>query len=163
MRELFNLHPSGEGRMGADALDESNNPFELKSTTKNSVTTARDVGPHTLEKWRKRYWICAKGRNTPVGFIIDEVYFLAPSMMEEYISSIEARFEPDLELLGMALKLLKEEDVEDAKLMRLNYLVRRGLTLNNPKIPWHYVQSHGMKITSNHAKRLRQLVRKYPL
>tara|TARA_Y100000294_G_scaffold159874_1_gene163087 strand:- start:548 stop:766 length:219 start_codon:yes stop_codon:yes gene_type:complete len=44
MMEMFDLKDSGEGRIGADAIDCDGRRFELKSGTKKSVTTARDVG-----------------------------------------------------------------------------------------------------------------------
>ena len=163
LRTLFNLRSGGTSRIGHDARDNFDNPFELKTTTKNSVTTARDVGPHTLEKWRGRYWICAKGRNMPAGFVIEEIYFLSPSMMKEWIDSIEARFKPDLELLESVLDILRQSEFETSKEERLEYLVKRGITLNNPKISWHYVKSNGIQITANHARRLRHLVRQNPL
>lgn len=37
LRERFGLLASGEGRGGTDAIDEAGNPFELKTTTKNSI------------------------------------------------------------------------------------------------------------------------------
>src|SRR5579859_442345 len=103
MRNLFGLMPSGEGRSGADAIDEQGHPFELKSTTKDSVSTARDVGAHTLAKWRTRYWICAKGKNPRTGFALDEVYFLHPSFLKEWLTPMQKRFDSDLSLLDRVL------------------------------------------------------------
>jgi hypothetical protein len=83
MRELFGLLPSGQGRMGADAVDEHGNPFELKSATRIGVTTGRDLGIHTLQRYRTRYWIICKGIYRRTGFDIEECRFLSPAMLEE--------------------------------------------------------------------------------
>ena len=163
LRELFGLRRSEQGRMGADAVDETGHEFELKSTTKNSVSTARDVGPHTVRKWRTRYWLFAKGRNLASGFKIDETYFLHPNQMDAWFRKLEDRFAGDLKLLKAAAEASKKEGATSAEVARLTYLGERGLTLNNPKVPWEYVQAHGKPITSYHAKGLRALVRRFPL
>ena len=62
LMELFGLMDSGEGRIGADAVDKNGRRFELKSGTKKSVTTARDIGLHTLEKWRGKHWLIGFGK-----------------------------------------------------------------------------------------------------
>lgn len=63
MRELVGLRP-GEGRSGTDAYFDfvvggrrQAAPIELKSTTVGAVSTARDVGPERIEKWRSRVWL----------------------------------------------------------------------------------------------------------
>lgn len=62
MCELLGFR-EGKGRTDVDAYYDFENegvsysaPLELKSTTKKSVSTARDVGPSHLEKWRMRIW-----------------------------------------------------------------------------------------------------------
>lgn len=162
LRALFRLMPSGEGRSGADAVDEDGHRFELKSTTKTSVTTARDVGPHTLDRWMRRYWLCAKGRNLAGGFTIDEVYFLHPSMLEAWITPYRERFSSDLALLERASDALRTQRFVESQIERLRALVIRGLTLNNPKIPWSYVRTQGVRIVEGHPERLRELIRGLP-
>ncbi|MGH3828734.1 MAG: hypothetical protein ACRDQX_16425, partial [Pseudonocardiaceae bacterium] len=62
---MFNLTvPSGRTRGGLDAvldLDDGSDPipFELKSTTKDSVSTVRDLGPAHIVKWRHLHWLFA--------------------------------------------------------------------------------------------------------
>lgn len=163
LRELFKLVPAGEGRSGPDALDESGHRFELKTTTKNGVSTARDVGPHTLQKWQERYWLCAKGRNLASGFVINEVYFLHPSFLNEWLRPMQDRFEADLQLLQRVSELLSTHHYPSPDIDRLAYLVRRGFTINNPHIPWQYIQNHGIPIDRNHAEQLRELIKLHPL
>lgn len=166
MRVLFRLTKRvGAGRIDEDAIDEDGNPFELKSATKASVTTARDVGPHTLEKWRGRFWICARGTNTYAnGFTIDQAYFLSPSMMKRWIDELETRFQKDLALLDAVTEALAVRSFSEADIARVTYLVRRGLTLNNPKISWRYVEAHGIPfdLSGDPAEQLRHLVKQYP-
>ncbi len=149
--------------MGADAVDEAGHEFELKTTTKNSVSTARDVGPHTIKKWRTRYWLFAKGRNLASGFKIEETYLLHPGQMEGWFRKLEERFAGDLKLLKRAAGEIKKAGASSGEVARLTYLGERGLTLNNPKVPWDYVQSKGTAIRNSHGKVLRDLVKRFPL
>src|SRR2546427_9421042 len=80
------------GRHGHDAEDEFGNRYELKSTTRGGVGTGRDVSQEMIDGWRKRYWICAKGRNLRSGFQINELYFLSPAMMEGWFQQMEEKF-----------------------------------------------------------------------
>lgn len=43
---------------------------------------------------------------------------------------------------------------------RIEYLIKRGSTLNNPHIPGSYFKDWETKITQNHANRLKKLVKK---
>jgi hypothetical protein len=48
----------------------------------------------------------------------------------------------------------------ESEIERLSYLVHRGYTLNNPKIPWHYIATHGIRIEGDpkaHVRRLQHL------
>jgi len=44
--------------------------------------------------------------------------------------------------------------------LRLEYLIKRGSTLNNPHIPGSYFKNWGTEITHNHANRLIELIKK---
>ena len=164
MRLRFGLLESGQGRMGADAIDEHGNQFELKSATRGGVTTGRDLGMHTLGRYRTRYWIICRGSNLQrAGFVIGECRFLSPAMLEGWFQQIEARLRPDLELLERALVVMRRDQFADAEIERLSYLVHRGSTLNNPKIPWHYIESHGVRIEGEPETHIRRLVSEHPL
>ena len=41
---------------------------------------------------------------------------------------------------------------------RINYLIKRGSTLNNPHIPGSYFKNWSTKIDSDHAKKLNRFV-----
>jgi hypothetical protein len=158
---LFDLRMS-TNRLGPDAYDENDNPFELKTTTQNGVGTGRDVSFEMIQEWRQRYWVIAKGRNLKSGFDIDIIYFLDPQMMDGAFKKIEDHMSPDIQLRDKTISLIKKEmNTEETK--RLHYLITRGSTLNNPKISWKYVQENGVIIKGNYAKELRRLVKQYPL
>lgn len=86
-----------------------------------------------------------------------------PAQLEEWLKPLQARFSADEDLLGRAAAALASSHFSQSEIQRLRYLVGRGSTVNNPHIPWAYVQSHGMKIESDFSRRLRELVHQYPL
>ena len=162
--EILGLMPL-KGRAGADAVDAKGNHFELKTSTRGGVTTARDVGPHTLAHYRTLYWVVARGRNLRTGFVIDEVHFLAPQMLEDWFRDIERRyFDRDQALVQDALGILRGAGFT-GDLDRLAYLLNRGMTLNNPKIPWHYVRSHGVRLNlaTDLPNQVAHLVTQHPI
>ncbi|MGC9781720.1 MAG: hypothetical protein HZR80_20940 [Candidatus Heimdallarchaeota archaeon] len=164
---LFNLKQL-KGRLGYDAKDEFDNPYELKTTTKSGVSTARDVQFEMIEKWRNCYWIIAKGVNLRSGYRFDEIYFCHPMILEEWFLKIVNRLRIDVDLREKVLYILRNCDDESVKfnpkeIEKVNYLISRGLTLNNPKIPLWLVKK-GVKIDKNAAaNQLRALIKKYPL
>lgn len=110
MRKLVGMR-AGEGRSGIDAyLDfvaggrRYAAPIELKSTTVGSVSTARDVGPEHIEKWRSRVWLI--GFYDSGGTTLERMLALGPDEMEPWISRIESYIAPDF-LIGerAAMKL----------------------------------------------------------
>jgi hypothetical protein len=51
--------PTNSSRSGIDAilhLPGVDIPFELKSTSVESVTTVRDFSPDHVEKWKNKHW-----------------------------------------------------------------------------------------------------------
>lgn len=158
---LFGL-TRGQSRIDVDAFDELGNPFELKTSAKKSVSTARDLGPDHINKWRSRYWIIGIGRNLAEGYRYDAFYFLAPEHMETWYRKIEDGFERDKQITDEVLALLPE-DFNSRKRQRLQYMLRRGMLLNDPNIPWSYIQKWGIKIIDAYPQRLAELVRQYPL
>lgn len=202
MIRLFNLHKDqSEGRTGTDAylyLDSKKVPFELKTTSKGSVTTVRDFGLNHIEKWKDKHWL--------IGFFLKgkEYYkYGSPSMMAPWIKQKRQYIEPDMKLaklipvkitLADLFSILGEKPIytlEEAKYIqkkqytqtqyfalqdiengyspermlqilkdRVEYILQRGSTLNNPHIPLSYFRGW-KEITENHAEELRILVKKY--
>lgn len=149
-------------RTGSDARDEHGNRYELKTVTTRSVTTGRDIGPDYLDRLRRSYFICAHGENTDYGFQIRDIYFLAPAMMEDWIGRMDARMSSDKNLVDAALQALRASGFQ-GDLERLRQIGYRGFTINNPKISWSYIESHGVRLQGEPALHLRELVRRFPI
>jgi hypothetical protein len=122
------------GRAGPDAHDECGNPFELKSATKTGVTTARDVGPHTITEWRQKYWIVATGVNLESGFRCNAIYVAHPDDLEPRFRKIEQRLQGDWAHCESVLKVARDAHVSEESIKKVEYICSRGITLNNPKI-----------------------------
>lgn len=153
---------NAEGRLGHDAEDKRGNIFELKSSTKDSFGTSRDVSIDMINKWRKRYWIFAQGINYKKGFEINLLYLCTPDMMKEQFDTLAKRFESDVNIRDIVVTNLKKI-LESSKLERLIYLINRGMTYNNPHISIKYVKEHGVEIDLQNPKtHLEKLMNGYP-
>ena len=151
-----------KGRAGADAIDEFGHLFEIKSTTKGGVGTGRDVSIEMLNEWRNRYWIIAKGKNFASGYQFEKIYFLSPSMIEGAFKKIEDTITPDLNLKDKVIRILSNQiprQFSSDELEKINYLMARGSTKNNPHISWIYIKEYGILIENNHADTLKRLMR----
>lgn len=202
--QLFQLaQPSGRGRADVDAylpLDGVEYPFELKSTSRGSVTTVRDFGPEHIAKWQDEHWLI--GVFDRSGVNLQYVLYGSPQRMKPWIDEKAEYIAPDFALADLVPTQLTEEhmdavlgykatySLEDARRLhkkqwtiteyrsqadlpghkfsrgkmlkilrlRLEYIIKRGSTLNNPHIPESYFDGWD-RITENHATRLRELVR----
>ncbi len=130
--QLFQLQqPKDRGRSDTDAYLEVDNkliPFELKSSTKSSVTTVRDFGPDHVKKWKDKHWLF--GFYNPTGSRLLTCRYGSPSQMEGWIEEKKKYVLPDfvfaqklpecvdydlmLEVLGHE-KLKDTYTLEDAK------------------------------------------------
>lgn len=100
MIQLFELHKDKlEGRSGIDAylhLNGKKIPFELKTTSKGSVTTVRDFGLSHVEKWQDKHWL--------IGFFLKDAEYYkygSPSMMAPWIEKKKRYIEPDMKLANL--------------------------------------------------------------
>jgi len=119
----------------ADARDERGNPYELKSATKGGVTTARDVGLHTIANWRTKYWILAAGENLATGFEMDALYIAHPEDLEPWFAGIEARLRDAWSICEEVVEAALNAGVSADRIEVVRAICRRGITINNPKIP----------------------------
>lgn len=123
MVQLFNLTVPDDRRRGdIDAhlnVDGRLVPFELKSTTSNSVSTVRDFGPDHIRKWRDGlHWLFAfydAGGNK-----LRYCVYASPDDMERWIAEKARYIAPDLQLADslpgmvstdMVVRILGEKDV----------------------------------------------------
>ena len=115
---LFNLQWSREHqRDGTDASFkvEVNGktieiPVEVKSTTGDTVSTARDVGMSHISKWRSHFWIIGFYTKTRDPDLI-RTLCLTPADIEPWVASIEEKILPDFSLANRAARRLKMEDL----------------------------------------------------
>ena len=203
LRELFKLEKEG-GRGDVDAvltIDGKKIEFELKSTTKSSVSTVRDLGPDHIQKWRTMHWVV--GVYNPAGSKLLDCYYASPAQMKTWVDEIAGYIAPDFMLAAVVPDLIGPPEMEailgkkpryslvDAQRLqkaqhkkadyfrmmdlmdgyspkrmlailqaRCKYIIERGSTLNNPHIPLAHFKGCD-QILSNHAARLRELVRQY--
>jgi len=116
---LFNLEwDPDHARGGDDAWFETIScgvsslvPVEVKSTTKESVTTARDVGLSHLEKWRTKFWVIGFYSSLPGLPRLRDCLCLTPDQMRPWIDSLEAYIRPDLKLAEIASNALTLDDL----------------------------------------------------
>jgi hypothetical protein len=129
--ELFKLERiEGAGRADTDAELEVggvNIPFELKSSTDDSVTTVRDFGPDHVAKWKLKHWLI--GFYDKDGKTLKYSIYGSPKMMAPWVKEKEEYIRVDFELaktvpplihLELLYYLLGKKDVysvEDAKLL----------------------------------------------
>jgi hypothetical protein len=153
-------------RSGADALDEDQNTFELKSATKSGVSTGRDIGLHTIKVYRSEYWIVAEGKNykTTSGtkkFEINSLYIAHPQDLESWFSKIEKRIKGDLEVCEAVLAGAQASGVDEKKIEFCRARLIRGVTLNNPKIPMDLVRHNATQIDANNSENAKQQIRQF--
>ena len=162
LARLLELQRSNR-RIGPDAVDEHGHEFELKTTTRQSLSTARDVGPEYLARMRTQYLIAARGRQTDYGYAFDDIFFLHPEDLESWIQMHETRLRGDLDIVDRAHGALAALGACANVLSRLLSIGRRGITLNNPKIPWSYITEHGTRLGENPSLDLKELIASRPL
>ena len=114
MVQLFNLTvPDDRSRADIDAhlnLDGRIINFELKSTTKTSVSTVRDFGPDHIRKWRNDlHWIFAFYDET--GSRLRYCIYASPLDMEPWIAEKERYIAPDLALADALPHSVTEETI----------------------------------------------------
>ncbi|MEL7038429.1 MAG: hypothetical protein AAFO04_22855 [Cyanobacteria bacterium J06592_8] len=127
--DLFELRrPQNQTRSGIDAILDWNNqqiPFELKSSTKASVTTVRDFGPEHIRKWQNKHWLF--GFYSSDGLQLKYCLYASPEMMKSWILEKEryvefdyllAQIVPELLNLSKLYQILGQKEsysLEDAK------------------------------------------------
>jgi hypothetical protein len=158
LRKLFDLQQANQNRTGSDAVDKTGRYYELKSTTRDRVSTAREIGPDHLEKWRRLYWIFGRGCYVGNTFVFEQTYSLTPVQMAPRIDRIEPKVTGDDVLFSRALSGLDTNGFTSAECDRVQRAYRRGVLLNHAKNSWGYVQAHGVEIMAKHSSRLRKLL-----
>ncbi|MBX5333292.1 hypothetical protein HQO90_20055 [Rhodococcus fascians] len=115
MTLMFNLSvPDGRTRGGLDAELEVDGrgllPFELKSTTNDSISTVRDFGPEHIQKWKHLHWLFAFYEKD--GATLRYCYYASPADMAEWIQEKEQYVLPDYVLASTAPTKIADSDLE---------------------------------------------------
>jgi hypothetical protein len=109
MRDRFNLdRPAVWSRIGVDAeldIDGRRIPFELKSTTKGSVSTVRDLSPRHISAWHGKHWLI--GFYDRTGRHFQYAVYGSPSAMEPWIRTMEVYIAPDLKMAECVPSLIQ--------------------------------------------------------
>ena len=115
MLRLAGLRAGGD-RSGVDAYHDFEDngrsysaPMELKSTTSRAVSTARDVGPGHIGKWRSRIWMF--GFYDSASAVLRSLLVLGPDDMEPWIGRIERYIASDFQIGERIVHGLTLEDV----------------------------------------------------
>lgn len=148
-------------RDGPDAFDQHGNPFEIKSATNTNVTTARDVGLHTIEVWRSKYWIIAVGENLSQGFRIDRLWACHPDDLEVRFKEIESDLAASWKKCQQVLDAATRGGVDEEIFVTVRNLLQRGITKNNPKIPLHVVERNGLVLPHEDPQRIRAMIEEF--
>jgi hypothetical protein len=100
LRNLFKLRaPENATRGGTDAvldLDEQEVPFELKSSTDESVTTVRDFGPDHIKKWDGKHWLF--GFYDRKGMKLLHCHYASPRQIAPWIEKMNDYILPDFQM-----------------------------------------------------------------
>lgn len=163
---FLGLHAS-ERRAGEDATDSGGNAFELKSASNNQVTTGRDVGVHTINKWREVFWVVAVGTQDEKGLQMTALFVAHPKHLEPWFGKLEALLKDEERRYTRVLKAAKKggavlEDIDFVK-----QKCQRGITRNNPKIPLQLFRDRGLALNHQSPREARiqlaRFVKKHPL
>jgi len=112
-RTLFDLE-AVPGRSETDAvltLDSGQRiNFELKSTSKESVTTVRDFGPDHVAKWEDKHWLISfydKRAESPSYYL-----YGSPKMMDGWIQEKLEYINPDFNSANIAADRIQITDLD---------------------------------------------------
>lgn len=137
---LFDLKkPDHPSRSGVDAIleiEERNIPFELKSTTTNSVTTVRDFSFDHVQKWQGKHWLF--GFYDKTGRSLRYCLYASPEMMAPWIQQKAQYIAPDQQIAQRLPDRLKLADLYEILGKKSRYtlndakaLQKRQYTLND--------------------------------
>jgi hypothetical protein len=114
---LFNLTvPADRGRSDIDAYLELRShpdpiPFELKSSTTNSVSTVRDFGPEHIAKWAHLHWLFAFYETNAT--TLRYCYYASPADMADWIADKQEYVRPDYVLAQRAPQLITDDELTE--------------------------------------------------
>ena len=142
--ELFDLErPPGAGRGDTDAilqLDGQVFEFELKSTTRGSVTTVRDFGPDHIAKWQSKHWLI--GVYDRGGRTLKYCLYGSPTAMNPWISEKADYIRPDFQMADLVSSLIGEREMQEITGAKNRYTLEDAKALQ--KKQYHAQDYHSM-------------------
>jgi hypothetical protein len=131
-RELFELLlPEDRSRQGIDGvlhIDGTVVEFELKSTTKSSVTTARDVGMEHIEKWRSKHWLF--GFYTEKGNALRFTKYASPAMLDPWLTEKQNYIGPDYAISKLVSNRITLDDMNEVIGEKAFYTINDAMNLH---------------------------------
>src|SRR5581483_10321352 len=114
--------------------DGTDVPFELKSSDGPNISTARDVGPDHILKWRSRHWLFGLFDKAT-----DELrfcYYASPALMEPWIARQEAYVQTDVRLVQTIPQLIRDEHLDGLVGAKHRYTLADAIALmKQQKLP----------------------------
>lgn len=157
-----------ESRMGRDAVDDLGNHFELKTSTKSDsyVSTARDVSLDTIfQKWEQQYWIVCTGDEFVEGdqkeFVMRQMYICHPSSLRDEFHRIKQPLLRRQFVVDYFYKIFLTDSVLQTYHKELEELVKRGMTLNDPKLNIQPFKSNGLKLDHTNSSVAQHQIKDY--
>lgn len=154
-------------RYGADAFDENNIEFEIKSgTTKNHISTARDFGFNILREYKKKYWIIARGvLRKDKTYLMEELYIAHPNNLNFFFDKVESVLQENQRVIKEVK--LKLDDLSDTDKKIIDTIFNRGTTLNDPRISMKDIRTHCTRLDHINSKtateQVKYFIKKNPL
>jgi hypothetical protein len=115
LRELFGLDiPKDHSRGGTDAVLALNGQeiqFELKSTSRGSVTTVRDFGMDHVQKWEDKHWLI--GVYDSKGKELKYSLYGSPQAMSSWIQEKKEYISTDFNLANVIDRVLGLPEMYD--------------------------------------------------
>lgn len=154
---MFNLvwDPAHQ-RAGLDAelfLDIGNHrvrfEVEVKSTTGDTVSTARDVGMEHIKRWRRMMFVIGFYSREARRPELQKCLCLTPIDMEPWIASIESKILIDFKLADRAARRLELDDLFEVCGEQPTYSIQDAKRLH--KSQWTSVQYEGALDTQDNS------------
>lgn len=111
---------------------------EVKSTTGETVSTARDVGMEHMAKWRRKLFVIGFYSRRAGRPELLRSLCLTPLDMAPWIDSIERKIAPDFKIAELATRRLELQDVFDVCGKQARYTVGDAKRLH--KMQWNAAQ-----------------------
>jgi hypothetical protein len=142
-------------------LEVQGREYEIELKTgdieRKSVSTSRNVTLKTLDRYSKLWWIFSEYQKETTGFsFTGEHYILHGSQLQEWIDKQKVKLMTGTKAYAGIndWKLCKEilqDKVDEDVLERIDKCFRNN-GLNDPKISWKYIETHGIKLHEQDMK-----------